>query len=38
MVFKVTVMGTARINPGIPQRNPQNISITNMVIVLIEKA
>jgi hypothetical protein len=32
-----TVIGIAIIKPGIPQRNPQNMSITNTVIILMEK-
>ena len=31
-----TVTGIERIIPGTPQRNPQNISITKMVIIFIE--
>jgi len=29
-------MGMAMIKPGIPQRNPQNISITNTAIIFME--
>ena len=34
IIFRNTVIGMARINPGIPQMNPQNISIIKMVIYI----
>ena len=36
MILINTVIGMQRIIPGTPQRNPQNMSITKMVITLIE--
>ena len=36
MILIKTVIGIAIIKPGIPQRNPQNISITNTAITFME--
>ena len=33
----ITVIGIDKINPGIPQINPQSINITKIVITFIEK-
>ena len=37
IILKNTVIGIDNIKPGIPQINPQNISITKIVITFIEK-
>ena len=37
IILRKTVIGMAIINPGIPHKNPQNISITKTAITLIEK-
>ena len=37
IIFRNTVIGIHMIIPGIPQRNPQSINITNTVIIFMEK-
>ena len=37
IIFRNTVIGIAIIKPGMPHKNPQNISITNTAIMFIEK-